>query len=57
MSNNKTHFIIEEYFKTEDNNLRLAELQDIFLRLIKTYEVIENTPLLHGSIHTKDNLS
>ena len=57
MSNNKTHFIIEEYFKTEDNNLRLTALQDIFVRLIKNYEVIENTPLLHGSIHTKENPS
>lgn len=49
MSNNKTHFIIEEYFKTEDINLRLVALQDIFLKLIKTCEVIETSSLLDTS--------
>lgn len=57
MSNNKTHFIIEEYFKTEDNNLRLITFQDIFLKLIRTCEVIETTSLLDTSSHTKENLS
>lgn len=57
MSNNKTHFIIEEYFKTEDNNLRLTRLQDIFLKLIKTCELMENTSLLDVSSHTKENPS
>lgn len=57
MSNNKTHFIIEEYFKTEDDNLRLLTLQDIFLKLIKTYELMENTSLQDVSSHTKENPS
>lgn len=57
MSNNKAPFIIEEYFKTEDNNLRLATLQDIFLKLIKTCELMENMSLLDISSHTKENPS
>lgn len=57
MSNNKTHFIIEEYFKTEDDNLRLITLQNIFLKLIKTCELMENTSLLDVSSHTKENPS
>ena len=55
MPNSKTRFIIEEYFKTEDSNLRLLKLQNIFLELIKTCELIRDTSFLDITSLTREN--
>jgi hypothetical protein len=55
MSNRKVLFIIEESFKTEERELRLSSLQNAFLKLIKTYEVIEEHPTFNTTNKKKEN--
>jgi hypothetical protein len=55
MSGNKTHFIVEEIFKSDEKELRLTTLQNAFIKLIRTCELIDNTSIVDTSIHTKEN--
>lgn len=55
MSSSKTLFIIDESFKSEEKTLRITSLQNIFIKVIKTSELIENTSVINTAQHTKEN--
>ncbi len=54
MSNKKTNFVIEEIFKTEEKDLRLTTLQNIFVKIIRTCELVESTSFSDTNSRTKE---